>query len=82
MKGFLKNIYIEALYCGNLTQYEASTITHTIENVFFEEIKASPMLPVQHLLPREYQLPEGKNYNLIHTIEYIIVFNTSFFSET
>ena len=58
---FLRNIYIECLFVGNLLQKDAVKVSDYIEQTLITENKACPMLPVQHILSREYQLPDGKN---------------------
>ena len=56
---FLRHIYIECLFVGNMLQEDALKVSDSIEQTLIKENKACPMLPVQHILPREYQLPDG-----------------------
>ena len=59
---FLHNIYIEGLFCGNLLRSSALSTFNVAEMVLLKEYGAKPMLPLQHLRPREYSLMEGNNY--------------------
>ena len=67
ISSFFRNVYIECLLTGNLLQEEALAITENVHKIVFEETRARPMLPVQHMMYREYNLPEGlKIYKCIY----------------
>ncbi|XP_066923110.1 insulin-degrading enzyme-like [Clytia hemisphaerica] len=76
---FLRNIYIECLFTGNLLEHEAIQISESIEQVLISKNHACPMLPIQHMMSREYELPEGccyliENRNEIHEMSCILVY--------
>lgn len=55
----LRNIYVECLITGNVLLSEANEIAGCVEKIIVTGINARPMLPIQHLPSREYQLPDG-----------------------
>jgi len=59
---FLRNIYIECLLTGNLAHEEALDIAGKVEEILIVENQTRAMLPIQHMVSREYQLPEGSYF--------------------
>lgn len=75
----LRNIYVECLITGNVLLSEANEIAGCVEKIIVTGINARPMLPIQHLPSREYQLPDGCCYlfekrNKIHDMSCIQVY--------
>ena len=61
MSEFLSCIYIECLFCGNLLVDEVNEMCGEVEKVLIKERPARPLLPVQHLLPREHKLTKTQD---------------------
>lgn len=70
---FLRNIYIECLFTGNMLQEDAVKVSESIERTLVVENKACPMLPVQHIVSREYHLPDGKKSNIFYVTLILLI---------
>lgn len=58
----LKSIYLECLFAGNLLVHEVKDLSTTVEEVLVGARAIVPLLPTQHVVPREYKLRKHINY--------------------
>lgn len=55
-------MYIESFVCGNLLTSDVQGIVSVLEDILIKPISSSPLLPIQHIRPREYDLANDINY--------------------
>ena len=54
-----KDVYIESLYVGNILEEGALEMNALVESMLVKQNGARPMLPIQHMKSREYNIPKG-----------------------
>ena len=59
---FLSNIYLEGVFCGNMLREHALSTFRVAEKILVKKNGGKPMLPMQHLRSKEYDLAEGTDY--------------------